>query len=83
MIVIYMIVCFLLGILIGYFLLRKLLKKIYKESIGVLLIDIGEPEVNGGVYSQFFVDPRTLKDGAIVEMNVMKMDFQEAAKHVE
>ena len=63
-------ICVIAGFLIGIYYSKKT-EKSSGGVIGVLLIDKIHPEVNGGVYSQFFVDPKTFTDGQRIEMDVL------------
>lgn len=43
------------------------------ETIGHLIVDGKDPEEGGGVYLQIEVDPKTLKDKAIVQLEVFRV----------
>lgn len=63
----------LLCIIIGYIFGARL-RKVSDKVVGGLIIDKDNPDVNGGVYMVWDVNPMTLTDGQIVKMEVTVAD---------
>lgn len=58
-------------------------RKSREKNIGGFVVDHVNPEVNGGVYTIFDVDPMSLKDGETVVMDVMVADVNLPASQEE
>lgn len=71
------IVCINLGILIGAAIRKR--TDLNREAAGILIID-RQDEGAGGVYSQFYRDPRTFTDGQFVVMQAMVLNLGEPGK---
>lgn len=72
-------VCVIVGYILEWIILKAFFKRHKQDPplAGHLIVDDTDPEEGGGLYLTVEVDPKSFKDGQIVELDVWKIKSQE------